>query len=155
MMKQNTKILSFRQYYLREAVLSIFSAALWLVLTVCDTRVLPDAEKPKANLLLWIAALVCCLPVGALRIKLSAEHDKMDELYRANLAKTNSVFVFVIMGLLPILAIPVFAVLRAKHIVLTFSPHMGWIFVTMFLLNALHSFIGMYVEGKDSSGEDD
>lgn len=143
-------IISFRRYYL-------FLGILYIIMAVGSGIIGFFSEKTaESHSLLNVFAIilfsVILFFVNTFVIIVHALHDKEDEMYKETKSKINSTFLSVLSGMVYAAAI----VTGAFH---SFTISLeGWsIFVLMFAMLALHSFIGYYYERKLGSfnGEED
>ena len=135
-----SEVLSFRRYYLLIGILFSILAVL------CGTNEFVDnINKSNAllDLLVTLFSMVGTFFAVTFVIVVSAVRDKEDEMYKETKSKVNEVFLTVIYCIAMVLAL-VSEIFNGFSITLR-----GWSFcILVYVMAALHSFIGYYYERK-------
>ena len=94
MLNLKNKILSYKQYYKICIIYSIINAFLWAFWGISELYIMKDNKSLLFTIITYALLLLSFFIVTEIFAVASAMRDKEDELYKENVAKTNSSFLW-------------------------------------------------------------
>lgn len=145
MLNLKNKILSYRQYYKICVIYSIINAFLWAFWGIAELFIMNDNKSLLFTITTYALLFLSFFIVTEIYAVASAMRDKEDELYKENVAKTNSSFLWFLFfaGFALFIAITIF---RNFSDTLTLTLHQGFIGSVMYLLYAVYNGIALHYE---------
>lgn len=157
MLNLKNKTLSYRQYYKISVAYSIISSIIWAVWGVIDLLVMKDNKSLAANIIFYVLLFVSVTVTLHIYMIASAMRDKEDELYKENVAKTNSSFLWFLFFAGFVLFIAV-SVVKGFTDAVTLPLHEAFIGAVIYALYAVYNGIALHYEScsdeEDESEEE-
>lgn len=156
MLNLKNKILSYKQYYKICVIYSIINAFLWAFWGISELFIMKDNKSLLFTIITYALLFLSFFIVTEIYAVASAMRDKEDELYKENIAKTNSSFLWFLFFVGFILFI---AVCTIRNILdnnkITLTIHEGFISSVMYLLYAVYNGIALHYENCTAEEDDD
>ncbi len=156
MLNLKNKILSYKQYYKICIIYSIINVFLWAFWGISELFIMKDNKSLLFTIITYALLLLSFFIVTEIFAVASAMRDKEDELYKENVAKTNSSFLWFLFftGFAVFIAVNVIRnISDANTITLTF--HEGFIGSLIYFLYAVYNGIALHYENCTAEEEDD
>lgn len=147
------KILSYKQYYKISVAYSIISSIIWAAWGVIDLLVMKDNNNLIANIIVYGLLFVSILIILQIYMIASLMRDKEDELYKENVAKTNSSFLWFLFFAGFALFISV-SVVKGFTDTVTIPLHEGFIGAVIYALYAVYNGIALHYENSPDDTEE-
>lgn len=156
MLNLKNKILSYRQYYKICVIYSIINAFLWAFWGIAELFIMKDNKSLLFTIITYALLLLSFFIVTEIFAVASAMRDKEDELYKENVAKTNSSFLWFLLftGFAVFIAVNVIRnISDTNTITLTF--HEGFIGSLIYFLYAVYNGIALHYENCTAEEDND
>ncbi|MBR6580494.1 MAG: hypothetical protein IKK66_04280 [Ruminococcus sp.] len=156
MLNLKNKILSYRQYYKICVIYSIINAFLWAFWGIAELFIMKDNKSLLFTIITYALLLLSFFIVTEIFAVASAMRDKEDELYKENVAKTNSSFLWFLLftGFAVFIAVNVIRnISDTNTITLTF--HEGFIGSLIYFLYAVYNGIVLHYENCTAEEDND
>ena len=156
MLNLKNKILSYKQYYKICIIYSIINAFLWAFWGISELYILKDNKSLLFTIITYALLLLSFFIVTEIFAVASAMRDKEDELYKENVAKTNSSFLWFLFftGFAVFIAVNVIRnISDTNTITLTF--HEGFIGSLIYFLYAVYNGIALHYENCTAEEDND
>lgn len=156
MLNLKNKILSYKQYYKICIIYSIINVFLWAFWGISELFIMKDNKSLLFTIITYALLLLSFFIVTEIFAVASAMRDKEDELYKENVAKTNSSFLWFLFftGFAVFIAVNIIRnISDANTITLTF--HEGFIGSLIYFLYAVYNGIALHYENCTAEEEDD
>lgn len=146
------KILSYRKYYKICIFYSLLSSIILAVSGVIDILGVIDDKSLPIIIVYYSAHIILILITFKIYESASAMRDKEDELYKENIAKTNSAFLwFIFFAGLALYIIA--SILKLSAITL---PLNHWLIgAVIYMLYAIYNIYALHYESSASNAEDE
>lgn len=154
MLNLKNKTLSYRQYYKISVAYSIISSIIWAVWGVIELLVMKDNKSLTANIIFYVLLFVSVTVTLHIYMIASAMRDKEDELYKENVAKTNSSFLWFLFFAGFVLFIGV-SVAKGFTATVTLPLHEAFIGAVLYALYAVYNGIALHYENSTDDTEED
>lgn len=156
MLNLKNKILSYRQYYKICVVYSIINALLWAFWGVYELFIMKDSKSLLFTIITYALLFLSLFIVTEIYAVASAMRDKEDELYKENVAKTNSSFLWFLFFAGFILFIAVCTIRNiSDNNKITLTIHEGFIGSLIYFLYAVYNGIALHYENCSDTEEED
>lgn len=156
MLNLKNKILSYKQYYKICIIYSIINVFLWAFWGISELFIMKDNKSLLFTIITYALLLLSFFIVTEIFAVASAMRDKEDELYKENVAKTNSSFLWFLFftGFAVFIAVNVIRnISDANTITLTF--HEGFIGSLIYFLYAVYNGIALHYENCTAEEDND
>lgn len=154
MLNLKNKTLSYKQYYKISVAYCIISSIIWTVWGVIDLLVMKDNKSLAANIIFYGLLFVSVAVTLQIYAIASAMRDKEDELYKENVAKTNSSFLWFLFFAGFVLFITV-SVAKGFTDTITIPLHEGFIGAVIYALYAVYNGIALHYENSPDDTEEE
>lgn len=152
MMENTVQTISFRRYYFRQIITNTVMGLLYTSMTLYERSAFSEAHR-GLTLAIWGVFIVLTFLTITLSTVTAARHDKFDGLYRENVSRTNSAFLFLLFVLGFVLFLAATCVRGLGVPVYRISG--GMIAAGMYFLYAVYNGIAMHYEQSSAeAGED-
>lgn len=159
MLKIKERVIPYTKFHKINIISSIISAVLWIGWSVIFSFVMNDNKKLLPNIILVILFFISLSFISQIELLTAGMRDKEDELYRENIAKTNSLFLWIMffMGcaiFLTFMIVPYFK----DNITLSLDGKFiaGFVAGFMYLMNAVYHYIALrYERSSDTETENE
>lgn len=145
MLNLKNKILSYKQYYKISVAYSLISSIIWAVWGVVDLLVMNDNKSLAVNIIFYATVFLSLTITMHIYMIASAMRDKEDELYKENVAKTNSSFLWFLFFAGFVLFIVV-SVIKSFTNTITIPLHECFIGAVIYALYAVYHGIALRYE---------
>ncbi len=154
MLNLKNKTLSYRQYYKICVAYSVVSSIIWAVWGAVDLFIMKDNKSLAANIIFFGTLFISVTVTLHIFMLASAMRDKEDELYKENVAKANSSFLWFLFfaGFVMFIAV---SVLKGITETITIPLHEGFIGAVMYLLYAVYNGIALHYENCADTAEEE
>ena len=154
MLNLKNKTLSYRTYYRISVIYCIVSCIIWAVWGAVELLVMKDNKSLAANIIFYGLLFVSVTITIQIYMLASAMRDKEDELYKENVAKTNSSFLWFLFFAGFTLFIGV-SVVKGFTDAVTLPLHEAFIGALIYALYAVYNGIALHYEGSADDMEED
>ncbi|MBE6836996.1 MAG: hypothetical protein E7509_03225 [Ruminococcus sp.] len=154
MLNLKDKILSYRQYYKISIVYSIVSCIIWAVWGIIDLIIMNDNNNLFTNIIVYGFLFVSVFVTLEIYMIASGMRDKEDELYKENVAKTNSSFLWFLFftGFIIFIFASILTGITDK---ITIPIHQGFIGALIYMLYAVYNGIALHYESHTDNTEEE
>lgn len=154
MLDLKNKTLSYKTYYKISVIYCIISCIIWAAWGVAELLVMKDNKSLAANIIFYVLLFVSVTVTLHIYMIASAMRDKEDELYKENVAKTNSSFLWFLFFAGFVLFIGV-SVVKGFTDAVTLPLHEAFIGAMMYALYAVYNGIALHYESSDDNTEEE
>lgn len=154
MLNLKNKTLSYRQYYKISVAYSVVSSIIWGIWGIVDLFIMKDNNSPAATIVVYGLLFVSIIVTLHIYMIASAMRDKEDELYKVNVAKANSSFLWFLFFAGFVLFIAV-GVLKGITETITIPLHEGFIGAVIYMLYAVYNGIALHYESCADIAEEE
>lgn len=154
MLNLKNKTLSYKQYYKISVAYSIISSIIWAMWGVIDLLVMKDNKSLATNIIFYAVVFLSITITLHIYMIASAMRDKEDELYKENVAKTNSSFLWFLFFTGFVLFISV-SVVKGFTDTVTIPLHEGFIGAVVYALYAVYNGIALHYENSTDDTEEE
>lgn len=156
MLNLKNKILSYKQYYKICIIYSIINAFLWAFWGISELFIMKDNKSLLFTIITYALLLLSFFIVTEFFAVASAMRDKEDELYKENVSKTNSDFLWFLFfaGFVIFIAVTFFRNISDTNTI-TLCFHEGFIGSVMYLLYAVYNGIALHYENCTAEEDND
>lgn len=156
MLNLKNKIISYRQYYKICVIYSIINAFLWAFWGIAELFIMKDNKSLLFTIITYALLFLSFFLVTEIYAVASAMRDKEDELYKENIAKTNSSFLWFLFfaGFAVFIAVCTIRNISDNN-TFTLTIHEGFIGSLIYLLYAVYNGIALRYENYTAEEDDD
>lgn len=154
MLNLKNKTLSYKTYYKISIIYCIISCIIWAVWGAVELLVMKDNKSLTANIIFYALLFVSVAVTLHIYAIASAMRDKEDELYKENVAKTNSSFLWFLFFAGFVLFMGV-SVVKGFTDAVTLPLHEAFIGALIYALYAVYNGIAMHYESSADDTEED
>lgn len=158
MLKLKETVIPYTKFHKINIISSIISAVIWIGWSIIYCFILDGNRELLPNIILLILFFVSLTFISQIELLTAAMRDKEDELYRENIAKTNSLFIWILFFIgcavfLAFMIIPYFT--DSITVSLDGKFIAGFVAGFMYLMNAVYHSIALRYERASAVGTEE
>ncbi len=156
MLNLKNKILSYNKYYKICVIYSIINTFLWAFWGIAELFIMKENKSLLFTIITYVLLFLSFFVVTEIFAVASAMRDKEDELYKENVAKTNSSFLWFLFFAGFAMFIVVCTVRNISDTnTVNLTIHEGFVGALVYLLYGVYNGIALHYENCSDTEDDD